>query len=67
MLLKGEPAFKVLVDREMGCIIQDGEIEKRYAKWFLSPIPSKDNLTLNMPMGYLFKESLRFPSDQVGN
>jgi len=67
MLPKGDPAYKALVDREMGRIIHDGEIYKLYTKWFLSPIPSKNNLTLNMPMGYLFRESLRFPSDQVGN
>ncbi|WP_395825086.1 hypothetical protein [Collimonas sp.] len=67
MLPKGDSAFKALVDREMGRIIQDGEIFKLYTKWFLRPIPSKDNLTLNMPMSYLFRESLRFPSDQVGN
>ncbi|AMP01842.1 bacterial extracellular solute-binding s, 3 family protein [Collimonas arenae] len=67
MLPKGDPAYKALVDREMGRIIHDGEIYKLYTKWFLSPIPNKNNLTLNMPMGYLFRESLRFPSDQVGN
>ncbi|AIY43692.1 Glutamate Aspartate periplasmic binding protein precursor GltI [Collimonas arenae] len=67
MLPKGDPAYKALVDREMGRIIHDGEIYKLYSKWFLSAIPAKNNLTLNMPMGYLFRESLRFPSDHVGN
>lgn len=67
MLPKGDPAYKALVDREMGRIIHDGEMHKLYTKWFLSPIPAKNNLTLNMPMGYLFRESLRFPSDLVGN
>nr|WP_329956025.1 amino acid ABC transporter substrate-binding protein [Collimonas silvisoli] len=67
MLPKDDAAYKAVVDREMGRIIHDGEIYKLYTKWFLSPIPAKNNLTLNMPMGYLFRESLRFPSDQVGN
>jgi ABC-type amino acid transport substrate-binding protein len=67
MLPKGDPAYKGLVDREMGRIIHDGEIQKLYTKWFLSAIPAKNNLTLNMPMSYLFRESLRFPSDHVGN
>ncbi len=67
MLPKDDVAYKAVVDREMGRIIHDGEIYKLYTKWFLSPIPAKNNLTLNMPMGYLFRESLRFPSDQVGN
>ena len=67
MLPKGDTNYKAVVDREMGRIIHDGEINKLYTKWFLSPIPAKNNLVLNMPMGYLFRESLRFPSDQVGN
>lgn len=67
MLPKGDPAFKTLVDHEMARIIQDGELNKLYQKWFLNPIAAKNNVNLKMPMGYLFKESLRFPSDQVGS
>ncbi|MGS0741269.1 amino acid ABC transporter substrate-binding protein [Glaciimonas sp. GG7] len=67
MLPKDDPAFKTLVDHEMASIIQDGELTKLYQKWFLSPIPAKNNINLKMPMGYLFRESLRFPSDKVGN
>ncbi|MEO6921024.1 MAG: amino acid ABC transporter substrate-binding protein [Collimonas sp.] len=64
MLPKGDVAFKTMVDHEIARIIQDGEIYKLYAKWFLSPIPAKNNITLNMPMGYLLRESLRFPTDR---
>ena len=67
MLPKDDPAFKALVDLEMARMIQDGELNKLYQKWFLNPIAAKNNINLKMPMGYLLKESLRFPSDQIGN
>ncbi len=67
MLSKQDPAFKTLVDQDMASIIQDGELNSLYKKWFLSPIPAKNMMNMNMPMGYLFKESLRFPSDKVAN
>ncbi|MQR02300.1 transporter substrate-binding domain-containing protein [Glaciimonas sp. GS1] len=67
MLSKQDPAFKALVDQDMASIIQDGELNSLYKKWFLSPIPAKNMMNMNMPMGYLFKESLRFPSDKVAN
>lgn len=65
MLRKDDPAFKKLVDAEMVRIINDGEIFGLYNKWFMRPIPPK-GINLNMPMGYLLRDSLRFPSDSVG-
>lgn len=67
MLPKDDPAFKELVDLAVARLIQSGELTKLYQKWFLSPIAAKNNINLNMPMGYLLRESLRFPSDKVGN
>ncbi|MDP5007930.1 MAG: amino acid ABC transporter substrate-binding protein, partial [Glaciimonas sp.] len=67
MLSKQDPTFKALVDGEMARIIQDGELNKLYQKWFLSPLSAKSMINMNMPMGYLFRESLRFPSDKVAN
>nr|WP_225870026.1 amino acid ABC transporter substrate-binding protein [Glaciimonas sp. PCH181] len=67
MLPRDDPAFKAMVDRAMAQIIQDGQLNKLYQKWFLNPIAAKNNINLKMPMGYLFRESLRFPSDQVGD
>lgn len=67
MLPKDDPAFKVVVDHAMARLIQDGELNTLYQKWFLSPIAAKNNINLNMPMGYLLRESLRFPSDKVGD
>ncbi|MEB0138972.1 MULTISPECIES: amino acid ABC transporter substrate-binding protein [unclassified Undibacterium] len=66
MLRKDDTAFKKIVDTEMLRIIHDGEIYKIYDRWFIRPIPPKGS-NLNMPMGFLLRDSLRFPSDQVGN
>jgi ABC-type amino acid transport substrate-binding protein len=66
MMRKDDPAFKAIVDREMGRIISEGEINKLYDKWFSKPIPPK-GIILNMPMGFLLRDSLRFPTDQVAD
>jgi glutamate/aspartate transport system substrate-binding protein len=66
MLPKGDPAFKAVVDREMARIINDGEIYKLYDKWFKSPIPPK-RVNMNMPMGHLLRDMLRFPTDKVAD
>jgi glutamate/aspartate transport system substrate-binding protein len=66
MLPKDDPAFKAVVDREMGRIIHDGEIYKLYDKWFKQPIPPKGQ-AMNMPMGHLLRDTFRFPTDKVGD
>lgn len=65
MLRKDDAAFKKLVDAEMVRIIHDGEIYRLYDKWFMQPIPP-NSINLNMPMGFLLRDSLRFPTDKVG-
>ncbi len=66
MLRKDDPAFKALVDKQMARIINDGELTKLYDKWFLHPIPPK-NINMHMPMGYLLRSTLRFPTDKVAD
>jgi ABC-type amino acid transport substrate-binding protein len=66
MLRKDDAPFKTLVDREMGRLIHEGEIYKLYDKWFKSPIPPK-GMNMNMPMGHLLRDVLRFPTDKVGD
>jgi len=63
---KDDPNFKKAVDREMGRLINDGELNRLYDKWFGQPIPPK-RVNLNMPMGYLLRDTLRFPTDKVGD
>lgn len=66
MLRKDDAPFKAMVDKEMGRIINEGELVKLYDKWFMHPIPP-NGLNMNMPMGYLLREALRFPTDKVGD
>ena len=39
MMRKNDPAFKKLVDDAIARVMQSGEADKLYKKWFLSPIP----------------------------
>jgi glutamate/aspartate transport system substrate-binding protein len=66
MFRKGDPAFKKIVDAEMLKLVHDGDIYKIYDRWFMKPIPPK-NANLKMPMSFLLRDSLRFPSDQLGD
>lgn len=65
MFRKEDPAFKAVIDKEMARIMHAGELNKLYDKWFMKPVPALNNSNLNMPMGYLLRDSIRFPSDKV--
>ena len=62
MLRKDDPAFKKLVDNAVTAMMKSGEIDKLYAKWFMSPIPPK-SANLNFPMSDKLKELIKAPSD----
>jgi ABC-type amino acid transport substrate-binding protein len=66
MIRKNDPEFKAIVDKEMLKLINTGEINQYYKKWFESPIPP-NNQNLNIPQSPLLKDNFRMPSDQVGN
>lgn len=66
MIHKDDKAFKDLVDREISRLMTDGEISKLYDKWFKKPVPPK-NTVLNMPMNYLLRDTIRFPTDKVAD
>lgn len=63
MLRKDDPAFKALIDKTVSAVMKSGEIEKLYAKWFLSPIPPK-NISLNFPMTQPIKDAFANPNDK---
>jgi glutamate/aspartate transport system substrate-binding protein len=62
MLRKDDPAFKKVVDDAVHSLMKSGEIDKLYAKWFMSPIPPK-GANLNFPMSDKLKELIKAPSD----
>lgn len=66
MLPKGDVEFKKIVDAEMRRIIQSGEIYSIYHKWFEQPIAPK-GVVLGLPMPYLLRDSLKYPSDKVAD
>jgi glutamate/aspartate transport system substrate-binding protein len=61
-LRKGDPEFKRLVDTTLIRMMKDGEIEKLYTKWFMSPIPPK-GVNLQIPMSGMLRDLLSNPSD----
>jgi glutamate/aspartate transport system substrate-binding protein len=63
MLPKDDPAMKAIVDRAIAQIEQNGEGEKLYKAWFMSPIPPK-GINLDMPMSDTMKAVFAHPNDR---
>jgi glutamate/aspartate transport system substrate-binding protein len=63
MMRKGDAAFKQTVDGVIGDLVQSGEFERLYNKWFMSAIPPR-GLNLNLPMSRDLRENLRALSDR---
>jgi glutamate/aspartate transport system substrate-binding protein len=63
MFRHNDPAFKQLVDATLIGLMQRGELEKIYAKWFTSPIPPKGG-NLQLPMSQLLKQLILTPNDK---
>jgi len=63
MLRKDDPQFKALVDKTVGAVMKSGEINKIYAKWFMSPVPPK-GLNVNFAQTPAIKEAFANPNDK---
>lgn len=63
MLRKDDPQFKALVDKTLTALYKSPEMEKIYAKWYLSPIPPK-GVNLNFPMTPQLKADFAAPNDK---
>jgi glutamate/aspartate transport system substrate-binding protein len=59
---RDDPQFKKVVDGALSRVYTSGEINKIYAKWFLSPIPPK-GINLNVPMSDELKAAFAKPTD----
>lgn len=66
MLAKDDPALKALIDKEIARMINEGELSKLYEKWFMQALPTT-GINYALPMSFLLRDSLRFPSDKVLN
>ena len=62
MIRKEDPQFQGLVNTVIKDLAKSGELDKLYAKWFMSPIPPK-GANMNFPMSDKLKELIKNPSD----
>lgn len=66
MLPKGDPEWKQQFDDVLRRMIANRSFHAAYQRWFEQPIPPA-NINYNIPMNYLLKDSLKFPTDSVGD
>jgi len=66
MMRKDDPEFKKMVDKQMAKLAANGELLKLYNRWFMQPV-GPDGKSLNMPMSYMLRDSLRYPTDKITN
>jgi len=66
MLRNDDPEFKKMIDRQMARLANSGEIYRLYNRWFMQPI-GPDKRSLGMPMSYILRDSLRYPTDKITN
>ncbi|HCY15564.1 MAG: ABC transporter substrate-binding protein [Curvibacter sp. GWA2_64_110] len=63
MLRKDDPAFKKLADDTLKGLMKSGEIAKIYDKWFMQPIPPKNN-KVGLPISESAKAAWAAPNDR---
>ncbi|AVS62466.1 amino acid ABC transporter substrate-binding protein [Paracidovorax avenae] len=63
MFRKDDPAFKALVDRVVTGMMQSGEMERLYRKWFMSPIPPR-GVNIGYPLNAETRDAFAHPSDK---
>ncbi|ASU38448.1 amino acid ABC transporter substrate-binding protein [Herbaspirillum sp. meg3] len=66
MLRKDDPEFKKMVDKQMAKLAANGELLRLYNRWFMQPV-GPEGKSLNMPMSYMLRDSLRYPTDKITN
>ena len=64
MLPRNDAEFKRVVDDEMKRIVSSREIYPLYDRWFTRPV-EPNNVSMNLPLGSLLRDSWKFPTDQV--
>jgi glutamate/aspartate transport system substrate-binding protein len=62
MIRKDDPGFKKVVDEAVNGMAKSGELDKLYAKWFMSPIPPK-GINMNFAMSDHLKALIKAPND----
>ncbi|CUW38889.1 Putative glutamate and aspartate transporter subunit; periplasmic-binding component of ABC superfamily (modular protein)(Extracellular solute-binding protein, family 3,35-267;Binding-protein-dependent transport systems inner membrane component,349-541) [Magnetospirillum sp. XM-1] len=62
MLRRDDPQFKALVDDTVKAMMASGEVDRLYAKWFMSPIPPR-GINMHFPMSGQLKSLIKAPAD----
>jgi len=63
MIRKDDPLFKRLADDTVNNMIKSGEMNKLWAKWFLTPIPPK-NTKVGLALSESTKAAWATPNDK---
>jgi glutamate/aspartate transport system substrate-binding protein len=63
MLRRDDPGFKALVDGTLARLMDSGDFERLYRKWFMAPIPPK-GVNLNAPMSKELLDNIKAKSDK---
>ncbi len=63
MIRKNDPKFKALVDGVITGMMKSGEFEKLYNKWFMQPIPPR-NQSIGLQMSKELQDNIKAPSDK---
>ena len=63
MLRRDDPTFQALVDGVVARLMDSGEFERMYTRWFQSSIPPK-GVNLNAPMPQELRDNLKAKSDK---
>lgn len=64
LFMRGDPDFKKLVNETLDEIYHSGEIDRLYAKWFMTPIPPA-GINLNLPMSADLAGAFRNPVEYL--
>lgn len=64
MFSRGSDELKAAADQTLRKMMHSGEIFQLHNRWFESPVPP-NQVSMNMPMGPLMKDMVKYPTDQV--
>lgn len=64
MLRGDDQRLKRVLDGSIRELIRTGQLQALHRRWFQSPIPPEGR-TLDIPIGFLMRDFMRYPSDEV--
>lgn len=65
MLRKGDTAFKAVVDEVIAGMMESGEMERLYFKYFQSPLAVRGGINIDRPLSEDMRELFEDPNDHV--